>query len=101
MEMNLKVKLLLGIAAADITKDTLIDMLLEDAIAEVTDYCNLKIYDSKFDSTVVKMVSQNYNKVSTQGISSQSFSGVSESFVDGYSADVMTMLNKSRRVRFL
>ena len=99
MIMLERIKLMLGLA--DTTKDVLLAMLAEDAIVEVTDYCNMAIYDVKLDSTVAKMVIQNYNKISIQGISSESFSGVSESYVNGYTIDVMNVLNKNRRVRFL
>lgn len=99
MLMLERIKLMLGLA--DTTKDSLIAMLAEDAIVEVTDYCNMAVYDVKLDSTVAKMVIQNYNRVKVQGISSQSFSGVSESYVNGYTIDVMNVLNKNRRVRFL
>lgn len=101
MEKLLKVKLLLDIAADDATKDNLLTMLIDDAVVEVIDYCNLKEYNTNLDSTVVKMATQNYNKISSQGIASQSYSGVSETYVDGYSADVMAQLNKNRRVKFL
>jgi len=99
MLMLERIKLMLGLA--DTTKDSLIAMLAEDAIVEVTDYCNMAVYDVKLDSTVAKMVIQNYNRVKVQGISSQSFSGVSESYVNGYTIDIMNVLNKNRRVRFL
>ena len=99
MIMLERIKLMLGLA--DTTKDVLLAMLAEDAIVEVTDYCNMAIYDVKLDSTVAKMVIQNYNRISIQGISSESFSGVSESYVNGYTIDVMNVLNKNRRVRFL
>ena len=99
MVMLEKVKLMLGIA--DTTKDALIEMLAEDAMVEVTGYCNMNLYDTKLDSTVAKMVIQNYNRASIQGIASESFSGVSESYVNGYTIDVMNVLNKNRRVRFL
>ena len=99
MIMLERIKLMLGIV--DTTKDALISMLAEDAMVEVTDYCNMAIYDVKLDSTVAKMVVQNYNRGSIQGIASESFSGVSESYVNGYTIDVMNMLNKNRRVRFL
>jgi len=101
MEMLAKIKLMLGIATLDATKDALIAMLVADAIVEVTDYCNMIIYDVKLDSIVAKMVIQNYNKISVQGISSESFSGVSESYVNGYTVDIMNVLNKNRRVRCL
>lgn len=101
MEILDKVKALLDIKDTDSTKDDKLDVLIEDAIAEAIDYCNLKEYKTKLDSTVTKMVIQNYNKAKIQGISSQAFSGVTESFIDGYSIDVIAVLNKNRRVRFL
>lgn len=101
MEKLLKIKLLLGIALNDITKDNLLTMLIDDAIEEVINYCNLKQYNTNLDSIVVKMVTQNYGKISNQGLSSQSYSDVSETYVDGYSADLVAQLNKNRRVKFL
>lgn len=101
MEKLLKIKLLLGIALNDITKDNLLTMLIDDAIEEVINYCNLKQYNTNLDSIVVKMVTQNYSKISNQGLSSQSYSGVSETYVDGYSADLVAQLNKNRRVKCL
>lgn len=94
-----KVKIYLGIT--DTIKDDLLEVLIEDAINEVVAYCNLKQYDEKLDSTVIKMVLSNYNKLGSEGIDSHSYSGVSESFADGYSKDIVTMLNKHRRVRML
>ena len=92
-----KVKLILGIS----DKDSLLTMLIDDCKSEVLDYCNLVVYDIKFDSTVTKMVVQNYNKSRIQGIASESFSGVSQSYINGYTADVIAILNKNRRMRFL
>lgn len=99
MEILDKVKLILDIS--DYNKDELIEMLIDDCKAEVLDYCNLTVYDVKLDSTIVKMVIQNYNKGITQGISTESFSGVSQAYINGYTADVISMLNKNRRMRFL
>lgn len=99
MLMLERIKLMLGLA--DTTKDILLAMLIEDAEVEVTDYCNMAIYDVKLDSTITKMVIQNYNKGITQGIASESFSGVSESYINGYTADVIAMLNKNRKVKFI
>lgn len=96
-----RIRLMLGIDVLDETKDALISMLAEDAIAEVTDYCNMAVYDVKLDSIAAKMAVQNYNRTSIQGISAESFSGVSESYINGYTVDIMNMLNKNRRVRFL
>ena len=100
MEILEKIKLIL-FPTGDYTKDDVLTMLIEDAKIEAVDYCNLSIYDVKLDSTIVKMAIQNYNKSITQGIATESFSGVSESYVNGYSTDVIIMLNKNRKVRML
>ena len=100
MEILDKVKLIL-FPTENYIKDEVLNMLIEDAKIETIDYCNLLEYNIKLDSTLVKMVIQNYNKSINQGISSESFSGVSESYVNGYSADVIIMLNNNRKVRML
>lgn len=99
--MNRHLKVVLGIDLMDTSKDELLDYLIEDAINEVISYCNLRSYDEKLNSIVIKMASQNYNKAKIQGITSQSYSGVSESYTDGYTVDVIAQLNKNRRVKFL
>lgn len=101
MDMRKRLKSMLGIELSDTTRDELLDYLVDDAINEIITYCNLKSYDEKLNSIVIKMVLQNYNKVKIQGITSHSYSGVSESYTDGYTADVMAQMNKHRRVRFL
>ena len=95
MDILEKVNLLLD----NPNKDELLTMLIEDAKTESTDYCNLSAYNVKLDSTIVKMVIQNYNKGRVQGINSESFSGVSESYINGYSNDVYIMLNKNRKLK--
>lgn len=101
MEILEKIKLLQGISTLDTSKDDVLIMLIEDAKTEAVDYCNLSIYDVKLDSTIVKMVIQNYNKGITQGIASESFSGVAQSYINGYTSDVIAMLNKNRKVKFI
>ena len=100
MEILDKVKLIL-FPTENYTKDEILTMLIEDAKVEAIDYCNLLEYNIKLDSTIVKMVIQNYNKSITQGIASESFSGVSESYINGYTSDVISLLNKNRKVKFL
>jgi len=99
MEILEKVKLCLG--NTDTNQDSLFEMLVEDAKTEAINYCNLKEYNIKLDATIVKMVIQNYNKARIQGIVSESFSGVAETYQNGYTSDVITMLNKCRKVRTL
>lgn len=94
-----QVGLLLGIedTESDELLNTLVDLCKDEAYA----YCNLPEYDEKLDGIVVKMVIQAYNRLGTEGVAAQSFSGVSESFIDGYTLDIKTALNKHRRIKLL
>ncbi len=95
------IKLLLGMGLSNVEKDTLLELLITNAKEEATSFCGLDIYDAKLDSTVLKMVVQTYRKMGAEGITSQSYSDVSESHIDGYSDDVMRILKRYRKVRFL
>lgn len=94
-----KVKVFLNIKDTD--KDELLTILIDNAKQEIINYCNLKEYDNKLDSTLIKMVLSDYNKLGSEGIASQSYSGVSESFINGYSEDIISILNKHRKLRML
>jgi hypothetical protein len=39
------------------------------------------------------------NRMNTDGLASQSFSGVSESYIDGYPADILAILNRKRKIK--
>lgn len=95
------IKLLLGLDLDNIEKDALLNVLIENAKDEATAFCGLDAYDTKLDSAVQKMVVQTYRKMGSEGITSQSYSDVSESFIDGYSDDVMRILKRYRKIRFL
>lgn len=95
------IKLLLGISLDDDTKDDLIDMLIDNAIEEALLFTNRTILTDKLTPIVHKMVVQNYNRLGTQGVSSQSYNGVSESFLDGYTSDILKGLERNKRIVLL
>ena len=39
------------------------------------------------------------NRINTEGLTSQSYSGVSESYVDGYPTDILSILNRKRKIK--
>lgn len=96
-----KIKILLQIPSTDNTKDALLEVLLEDCMDEAVNFCGLNEYEYKLDSAVSKMVIQRYNQRGAEGITSQSYSQVSESYLNGYSSDIMNILKKFRKVKFL
>lgn len=96
MEILDKIKLLLPNANDDILS-LLIDLAKDFSI----NYCNLSEYNTALDNIIVKMVLEDFNKLGSEGISSKSFSGVSESYTTDYSAEIYKMLNKHRYLKTL
>ena len=94
-----KIKMLLGIAEEDESKDDLINLLVSLCKDEAVDFCNLPEYDSKLDSAVISMVIERYNARGTEGLTSVSGSGVNEHYKDGYSSNIISALIKNRKIR--
>ena len=99
MKMIDEVKVLLGDAAENFT-DSQIEMALKLTINEIENYCNRQMNESLLllaeRIAVVKL-----NRTNTEGLASQSYSGVSENYVDGYPADIQAQLNKNRKIKTL
>ena len=64
---------------------TTLNLLINQCKMIATDYCNLNEYSDKLDEIVKVMVCERFNKLSADGISSQSYSGISESYTDDFS----------------
>ena len=90
-----KIQLLINQYGQDDLLSLLIEMCKDDAIS----FCNLEEYTEDLDNTVIKMVVERYNKIGFEGLSAQGDSGVSNSFVDGYSDEVKRALIKHRKMR--
>ena len=94
-----KIKLLLN--ANDDSLDELILTLISLCKEEAYVYCNLPEYDSKLDFIVIQMVIERYNRIGSEGATSQSSSGVSMNYDSFYSDKVVRLLNKFRKVKML
>ena len=93
------IKLLLGAAAANFT-DAQITLALEMAKAEIEAYCN-RVMDLELEMIAQRIATIKLMRMNTEGLQSQSFSGVSENYIDGYPADIMAVLNRKRKVKLL
>ena len=94
-----KIKILLG-AAADNYSDAQIELAYELAVAEIEDYCGREL-DTRLELVALQIAVIKLNRSNTEGLSSQSFSGVSESYIDGYPAEIKAVLNGKRKVKIL
>jgi len=78
---------------------SVLNLLISQCKIVATDYCNLDSYDEKLDEIVKVMVCERFNKLSADGISSQSYSGISESYTDDFSPMIYKSLRKHRKLR--
>jgi hypothetical protein len=94
-----EIRLLLGDAADNYT-DAQIGLCLKHAIAEVEAYCN-RTLDFELELIAEKIAIIKLNRMNTEGLASQSYSGVSESYIDGYPADILAVLNRKRKIKII
>lgn len=94
-----EIKLLLG-DAADNYSDALISLVYKMSLAEVEDYTG-RDADAALELVAEKIAIIKLNRINTEGLASQSFSGISESYVDGYPADILAALNRKRKLRVM
>lgn len=94
-----EIKLLLGETATNYS-DALIALYLKQAVAEVEAYCNRSI-DNELEMVAMRIAVIKLNRINTEGLASQSYSGVSETYTDGYPADITAILNRKRKIKLL
>ena len=94
-----EIKLMLGDAAANYN-DALINLCYKQALAEVEDYCN-RDADITLELIAQRIAIIKLNRINTEGLAAQSFSGVSESYIDGYPQDILAVLNRKRRIKVI
>lgn len=94
-----EIKLLLGDAASNFT-DAQIALAYKMAISEVEEYCNREV-DAALELVAEKIAVIKLNRINTEGLASQSYSGVSESYIDGYPQEITAVLNRKRKIKTL
>lgn len=94
-----EIKIMLGTAADNYT-DAQIGLALKHSLAEVEAYCN-RALDYELEIVAQKITIIKLNRTNTEGLSSQSFSGISESYTDGYPAEIMAVLNRKRKIKMI
>lgn len=94
-----EIKILLGDAASNYT-DAQIALALKMALAEVEAYCGREA-DAVLELIAEKIAVIKLNRMNTEGLASQSYSGISENYLDGYPAEVMAVLNRKRKIKVI
>ena len=92
-----EIKILLGDAAENYS-DALIALMAKQALAEVEAYCNRTV-DYELEAVAQRIAILKLNRINTEGLQSQSYSGISENYIDGYPADILAILNRKRKIK--
>ena len=94
-----ELKILLGEAASNFT-DAQIALCVKMALAEVEGYCKRPV-DIELEAAVLAIAKIKLNRLNTEGLAGQAFSGVSENYLDGYPADIQALLDRKRKIRVI
>lgn len=94
-----EIKVRLGDAVDNYT-DAQIGLCLKEALIEVEGYCN-RALDAELELIAERIAIIKLNRLNTEGLASQSYSGVSESYIDGYPDDIKNVLIRKRKIKVL
>lgn len=94
-----ELKAFLG-AAADNYTEAQIGLALKMALAEVEAYTQRSI-DYELEICALQIAKIKLNRLNSEGLEAQSFSGVSESYVDGYPKEISNILKRKRKIKVL
>ena len=94
-----EIKLMLGDSASNYS-DEQIGLAVKQAMAEVEGYCRREL-DYELEICAQKIAIIKLNRMNTEGLASQSYSGVSESYIDGYPAELVAVLNRKRKIKII
>ena len=92
-----EIKILLGEAASNYT-DAQISLAYKLALNEVEEYCKREA-DTALELVAEQIAVIKLNRLYSEGLASQSMSGVSESYIDGYPAEIQAVLNRKRKIK--
>jgi hypothetical protein len=99
MKMIEEIKIMLGDAVGNYS-DAQISLALKQAMLEVEEYCGRSL-DASLEMAAQRIAIIKLNRINTEGLNSQSYSGVSENYIDGYPDDILKLLNKKRKIKVL
>jgi hypothetical protein len=93
------IRMMLGNSADNYT-DAQINYAYKRAVNEIETYCRRPL-DIELSMVAEEIAVIKLNRMNTEGLSNQSYSGVSEGYIDGYPDTIKKILNSKRRVKAL
>lgn len=99
MDQLERLKVRLGIAEADTSQNALLQCILDDVESDMLAFTNRTTLLDSMKSLQIKIAIIEYNKQGSEGMSSDSQGGKSQSWIDGLPSDVKTSLIGFRKLR--
>lgn len=93
------IKILLGDAAGAFT-DAQMELCIRLAKAEVESYTRREL-DTELELVALEIAKIKLNRLNTEGLTAQSFSGTNENYLDGYPQEIMAVLNRKRKLKVI
>lgn len=90
-----KLKLLLGLT--DDSKDELLRILLDQSSEEVCNYTHQYDLD-KLENVIINLAIWKYNRIGSEGLISENYSGVSFNYLNEYPDSLKKQLQAYRRI---
>jgi hypothetical protein len=94
-----EIKILLGDAASNYT-DAQITLAYKMSLAEVEEYCGREA-DASLELAAEQIAVIKLNRMGSEGLTAQSFSGVNENYIDGYPAHIQSLLDRKRKIKVI
>jgi len=91
------IKLVLDID--NVLKDKLLIYLIKSESTKVMTYTNNLVILPEMESLVEELVIIRYNKLGSEGLQSESYSGISQTFIQDIPEAIKSQLNKYRRLK--
>lgn len=79
--------------------EALISVVYEEAVYSFKAYCGRDDIPEAAQGAIFGLMKFIFNRLGAEGLSSQSFSEVSEDFIDDYPANLIASLNRFRKLK--
>lgn len=97
--MLAKIKLLLGISGT--SKDALLNQLIDNAEEFAVNFTNNENALESLSGALIQMVIYDYNRLGSEGVTSENYSGASFSYLSEYPEGIMKQLRQYRKVKVI
>lgn len=94
-------RLQIRLGASAIGKDALLEELLAGAEDNLKLETKRKTLPPEADTLIIRIAVVDFNRIGTEGQQSQSFSGVSDTWIDGYPDDIKRSIRGLYQGRFV